>query len=225
MSGMDERIKVLRDRIEQACYRCGRNPADVELLPVSKRQSADAIREVAALGFHSFGENYVQEGMAKRLELPGLAFHLIGPLQRNKAKLALSHFDEIQTVDRVELSSRLSRLAEELHTERGVWIQVDLWDEPTKEGGCPESELPAIFSELEESSLLKVRGFMAIPPPGRISAFTEMALLRDRWQQKTGLPLRLSMGMSGDMEQAIEASSDQVRIGTALFGERALPGT
>ena len=220
MSGMDERFKVLRGRIEQACYRCGRNPVDVELLPVSKHQSIEAIREVVALGFHSFGENYVQEGVAKHLELPGLAFHLIGPLQRNKAKLALSHFAEIQTVDRVELASRLSRLAEELHTERGIWIQVDLWDEPTKEGGCPESIIPAIFSELEGSSSLRVCGFMAIPPPDRISPFTEMALLRDRWQEKIGLRLRLSMGMSGDLEAAIEAGSDQVRIGTALFGER-----
>ena len=223
MSGLDERIKVLRGRIEQACYLCGRNPADVELLPVSKRQSVDAIREVATFGFHSFGENYVQEGVAKCLELPGLAFHLIGPLQRNKAKLALSHFDEIQTVDRVELAARLSRLAEEVHTERGIWIQVDLWDEPTKQGGCPESELPAIFSQLKEGWLLKVRGFMAIPPPGRISAFADMALLRDRWQQETGLRLRLSMGMSNDLEAAITAGSDQVRIGTALFGERILP--
>lgn len=222
MSGINERFKVLQGRIGQACARCGRNPAEVELLPVSKRQSVDAIREAAALGFHSFGENYVQEGMAKHLDLPGLAFNLIGPLQRNKAKVALSHFAEIQTIDRVEIASRLSRLAEELRAERGVWVQVDLWDEPTKEGGCPESELPAILSELEGSSFLNFRGFMAIPPPGRASAFTELASLRDRWQQKSGQRLRLSMGMSGDLEQAIEAGSDQIRIGTALFGERAL---
>ena len=223
MSGMDERFQILRGRIEQTCDRCGRNPMDVELLPVSKHQSVEAIREVAALGFHSFGENYVQEGMAKHLELPSLDFHLIGPLQRNKAKMALSHFAEILTADRVELCNRLSRLAEELQTQRGVWIQVDKWDEATKEGGCPESELPAIFSELEGSSFLKVRGFMAIPPPGRISTFNEMALLRDRWQQKKGLRLRLSMGMSEDLEAAIIAGSDQIRIGTALFGERLRP--
>lgn len=222
MSGMDERIKALRGRIEQACGRCGRAPAEVELLPVSKRQPLEAIREAAASGFHSFGENYVQEGVAKHLELPGLAFHLIGPLQRNKAKLALTHFDEILTVDRLELSRRLARLAEELNTQRGVWIQVDLWDEASKEGGCGEPELDAIYSELEGNPLLAVHGFMAIPPPGRRSAFTEMALLRDRWQQKTGRRLRLSMGMSDDLEAAIEAGSDQVRIGTALFGERAL---
>ena len=223
MSGMDERFKVLRGRIEQACGRCDRNPMDIELLPVSKRQPVDAIREAVALGFHSFGENYVQEGVAKHLELPGLDFHLIGPLQRNKAKLALLHFAEILTVDRAELCDRLSRLAEELRIQRGIWVQVDLWDEATKEGGCPESELPAIFSKLAGSPQLKVRGFMAIPPPGRAPAFSEMAQLRDRWQQKTGQRLRLSMGMSDDLEAAIIAGSDQIRIGTALFGERLMP--
>ncbi|MBL0212194.1 MAG: YggS family pyridoxal phosphate-dependent enzyme [Holophagaceae bacterium] len=223
MSGMDERFRALRGRIEQACGRCGRDPSDVELLPVSKHQSADAIREAAALGFQSFGENYVQEGVAKHIELPGLSFHLIGPLQRNKAKLALLNFQEILTVDRVDLSHRLARLAEELQTMRSVWIQVDLWDESTKAGGCPESELPAILSDLAAGSLLRLRGFMAIPPPGRTAAFSEMARLRDLWQQKTGLRLRLSMGMSDDLEAAIEAGTDQIRIGTALFGERLLP--
>ncbi len=180
------------------------------------------MRGAVALGFHSFGENYVQEGAAKHLELPACEFHLIGPLQRNKAKLALTHFAELQTVDRAELASRLARLADELKVQRRVWIQVDLWDEPTKEGGCPESELTAILKELEGSSFLKVSGLMAIPPPSRVSAFSEMAQLRDRWQQKTGMRLRLSMGMSSDLEAAIEAGSDQVRIGTALFGDRAL---
>ncbi len=220
---MIERIRILRDRIEQACSKCGRSPEDVELLPVSKHQSVDAIRKAVDLGFRSFGENYVQEGAAKHLEMPSLCFNLIGPLQRNKAKLALLHFAEIQTVDRVDLCGRLARLADELHTERGVWIQMDLWDESTKAGGCPESGLPAIFSELAASGLLKVHGFMAIPPPGQEAAFTEMALLRNRWQQKTGQRLRLSMGMSGDFEAAIKAGSDQIRIGTALFGERIKP--
>ncbi len=222
MTGMLERIRVLRDRIAQACGHCGRDPADIELLPVSKRQSMDAVREAVAHGFHSFGENYVQEGVAKHLEMPELKFNLIGPLQRNKAKVALLHFAEIQTLDRVDLAARLVRLAEELRAQRDVWIQMNLWDEPTKAGGCPEAELPALFSELRKSTLLKVRGFMAIPPPGQESAFTELALLRERWRQKTGLPLLLSMGMSSDLEQAIEAGSDQIRIGTALFGERTL---
>jgi pyridoxal phosphate enzyme (YggS family) len=221
--GINERLDLLKNRIEQACSRCGRISANVELLPVSKHQSVEAIRAAAALGFHAFGENYVQEGVAKHLELPGLSFHLLGPLQRNKAKLALSHFAEIQTVDRLELASRLARLAEELQTERGVWIQVDLWNEASKEGGCPESDLPAILSAIEGSSWLKLQGFMAIPPLGQTSAFSEMALLRERWQQTIGQRLRLSMGMSDDLEPAIEAGSDQIRIGTALFGERPLP--
>ncbi len=217
---MFERVSILRHQIEQACSKCDRSPTDVELLPVSKHQSVASIREAVALGFHSFGENYVQEGAAKQLELPEQKFNLIGPLQRNKVKAALLHFAEIQTVDRVDLASRLVRMAEELHAERGVWIQLDLWDELTKAGGCPESELSAIFSELAGSSWLKVRGFMAIPPPGQESAFAQLALLRNHWQQKMGLRLRLSMGMSNDFEAAIKAGGDQIRIGTALFGER-----
>ena len=215
-----ERLEILRHRIGQACAACGRNPADIELLPVSKRQPVNAIREAAALGFMNFGENYVQEGVAKHQELPELRFHLIGPLQRNKAKAALEHFQEILTVDRVELAARLGHLANELHLERGVWIQVDLWNEATKEGGCAEETLPALLKELADYPVLQLRGFMAIPPPGQANAFTELATLRDRWQQKLGHPLRLSMGMSDDLEEAIQAGSDQVRIGTALFGER-----
>ena len=218
-----ERAETLRQRIARACDRCGRDAAEVELLPVSKRQPAKAIREAAALGFQTFGENYVQEGVAKHQELPELFFHLIGPLQRNKAKAALEHFQEILTVDRVELASRLSHLAEELRVHRGFWIQVDLWDEATKEGGCGENGIAPILAEVQNPTGLDFKGFMAIPPPGNPAAFTEMRELRERWQQKLGQPLRLSMGMSNDLEAAIAAGSDQVRIGTALFGERLLP--
>ncbi len=217
---IEGRLEILRHRIQRACEDCGRDPAEVELLPVSKRQPIEAIRAAQALGFWTFGENYVQEGVVKQQQLPDLAFHLIGPLQRNKARAALEHFQAILTVDRVELSQRLHRLAEELQLKRQAWIQVDLWDETTKEGGCSEKDLPAIFSAFEGSPWLAFQGFMAIPPPGQPAAFTALADLRDRWQQKTGQRLRLSMGMSGDLEAAIHAGSDQVRIGTALFGER-----
>lgn len=215
-----ERLESLRLRIDEACDRCGRDPAHIELLPVSKRQPLDAIREAASLGLRNFGENYVQEGAAKHQALPDLRFHLIGPLQRNKAKSALEHFQEILTVDRPELAARLRHLAEELHVERGIWVQLDLWNESTKQGGCSEAVIPALLKELDGCAAIHFRGFMAIPPLGHKEAFTELATARDRWQQKLARPLRLSMGMSGDLESAIEAGSDQIRIGTALFGER-----
>jgi len=214
------RIEGLRARIQRACEAAGRDPATVELLPVSKKQSLALIREAAELGFTRFGENYVQEGADKAAALPELSFVLLGPLQRNKARPALQHFTEIQSLDRPELAERLRRLAEELGVIRPVWIQVDLWDEATKLGGCTGADLPALIEALGDDARLPLRGLMAIPPPEDEAAFAQMAALRDRLQQDLGRPLRLSMGMSEDLEAAIAAGADQIRIGTAFFGER-----
>ncbi len=214
------RIEGLRARIQRACEAAGRDPRDIELLPVSKKQPTALIREAAAFGFTRFGENYVQEGADKAAAAPDLGFVLIGPLQRNKAKPALQCFAEIQSLDRPELAERLRHLAEELKLIRPVWIQVDLWDEATKLGGCTETDLPALIDALGSDARLPLQGLMAIPPPEDDGAFAELAALRDRLQQELGQPLRLSMGMSGDLEAAIAAGSDQIRIGTAFFGER-----
>lgn len=215
-----ERIEGLRARIRRACEAAGRDPGSVELLPVSKKQPLALIREAAALGFGRFGENYVQEGADKAAAAPNLAFILLGPLQRNKAKPALQHFAEIQSLDRPELAERLRHLAEELTVVRPVWIQVDLWGEATKLGGCAEADLPQLLAALGGDPRLPLRGLMAIPPPDDEAAFTQLAGLRERLQQELGLPLRLSMGMSADLEAAVKAGSDQIRIGTAFFGER-----
>ena len=216
-----QRIEGLQARIQRACEASGRDPATLELLPVSKKQPVALLREAAALGFTRFGENYVQEGADKAATLPELAFVLLGPLQRNKAKAALQHFTELQSLDRPELAERLRRLAEELGVIRPVWIQVDLWDEATKLGGCNSADLPALIEALGDDARLPLRGLMAIPPPDDEGAFLQMAALRDRLQQDLGQPLLLSMGMSDDLEAAIAAGSDQVRIGTAFFGERS----
>jgi pyridoxal phosphate enzyme (YggS family) len=216
-----ERVAELQARIHRACEVAGREPGSVELLPVSKRQPQALLREAAALGFTRFGENYVQEGADKALALPELGFVLLGPLQRNKAKPALQHFVELQSVDRPDLAERLRRLAEELDLVRPIWIQVDLWDEATKLGGCSEAELSTLLQALGGDARLPLQGFMAIPPPEDEGAFARMADLRERLQQELGQPLRLSMGMSGDLDAAIAAGSDQIRIGTAFFGERS----
>lgn len=215
-----DRIEGLRARIRRACEAADRDPGSVELLPVSKKQQLALIREAADLGFPRFGENYVQEGADKAAAAPDLAFVLIGPLQRNKAKPALQHFAEIQSLDRPELAERLRRLAEELDVVRPVWIQVDLWDEATKLGGCTGADLPALLEALGDDPRLPLRGLMAIPPPEDEGAFAQLAVLRDRLQQDLGRPLRLSMGMSADLEAAVKAGSDQIRIGTAFFGKR-----
>lgn len=218
---LPQRIEGLRARIQRACEAAGRDPASIELLPVSKKQPLSLIREAVELGFTRFGENYVQEGADKTVALPELGFVLLGPLQRNKAKPALQHFAEIQSLDRPELAERLRRLAEELGVVRPVWIQVDLWDEATKLGGCTGADLPALIEALADDARLPLRGLMAIPPPEEEGAFVQMAALRDRLQQDLGRRLKLSMGMSDDLEAAIAAGSDQIRIGTAFFGERS----
>ena len=221
---LSDRIEGLRARIQSACDAAGREPSSIELLPVSKKQSLSLIREAVALGFSRFGENYVQEGSDKSLAAPDLGFVLLGPLQRNKVKPALQHFAELQSLDRPELVERLRRLAEELQVVRPVWIQVDLWGEATKLGGCTEADLPTLITTLGDDARLPLQGFMAIPPPENTGAFAQVAVLRDRLQQELGRPLRLSMGMSGDLEAAIAAGSDQIRIGTAFFGERSYGG-
>jgi pyridoxal phosphate enzyme (YggS family) len=220
MSNLAERVGRLRARIHRACLAAGRDPEQVELLPVSKRQPLELVREAAGLGFARFGENYVQEGLQKAQEAPGLGFVLIGPLQRNKAKAALAGFQEIMTLDRPELATRLRHLAAELDVVRPVWIQVDLWGEATKVGGCDEPGAEAVLRALEGDPRLPVRGFLAIPPPEDAQAFHALARLRAEWEQRLGQRMRLSMGMSSDLEQAVAAGSDQVRIGTAFFGAR-----
>ena len=210
----------LQARICRACEAAKRTPDSLELLPVSKKQPLALLREAAGLGFTRFGENYVQEGADKATALPELSFVLLGPLQRNKARPALQHFAELQSLDRPELAERLRLLAAELDVVRPVWIQVDLWDEATKLGGCSEADLPALLQALDGDPRLPLRGLMAIPPPEDPRAFGQLAALRERLQQDLGQPLRLSMGMSDDFEAAIIAGSDQIRIGTAFFGER-----
>lgn len=220
MNDLARRIHEVEARIQAACQACGRAPGSVELLPVSKRQAPSLIQAAADLGFTRFGENYVQEASSKALALPELDFLLIGPLQRNKAKAALQHFREILSLDRPELATRLRQIAAELGVTRKVWIQVDLWEETTKLGGCDEKGLPVLIEALGEDPRLPLQGFMAIPPPNHPQAFREVAQLREAWQDRLGQALRISMGMSDDLEEAITAGSDQVRIGTAFFGSR-----
>lgn len=216
-----ERLAAIRARITRACEACGREPSTVELLPVSKHHPVSALQEAMGLGFRRFGENYVQEAAEKAPALPESELVLIGPLQRNKARQALQVFREIQSVDRRSLAERLARIAQEEGLTRPVWVQVDLWGEATKEGGCPAEDLPDLLACVADCPALPLQGFMAIPPPEHPEAFVALSHIRQQWEDRLGRRLRLSMGMSGDLEAAIGAGSDQVRIGTALFGARA----
>jgi len=205
-------------RISDAAARSGRKRSDITLLAVTKKFPAAVIQEAYALGMREFGENYVQEFETKRTALPdctGAKFHLIGHLQSNKSKKAAEIFDVIETVDTPKLARRLDEEGRPLD----VMIEVKLSSEEAKAGAAPE-ELPALVDAIRGSSHLRLLGLMTMPPwsdDGEQSR-PYFARLRELAEQNR-LP-HLSMGMSHDLEAAIEEGATIVRVGTALFGPR-----
>jgi len=213
----------LLQRIDAAAARAGHA---VRLLAVSKTQSAAAIREVAAAGQRAFGENYVQEALAKQLELPNLQleWHMIGPLQSNKCRDVAQHFDWLQSLDREKLVAQLSRFRGADLPPLNVLIQVNIDDEASK-SGCAPGAIGALAQKIAAAPRLALRGLMAIPKPTpdldqRRNAFQRMRVLFDELRATHHGVDTLSMGMSDDFEPAIEAGATMVRIGTAVFGAR-----
>jgi pyridoxal phosphate enzyme (YggS family) len=218
MEGLAERLAAVRARIERAAERSRRDPARILLLAVSKIFPAEAIQEAYALGLREFGENYVQEfeGKAPLVGgLPGARFHLIGHLQSNKAAKAAELFQVVQTVDSAKLGRRLNDAGRILD----VMLEVKLSEEETKHGVDPGG-VPALIEAVRACPNLHLRGLMTMPPwsedpeapRGYFRKLRELA-------QAHGLA-ELSMGMSHDLETAIEEGSTCVRVGTALFGKR-----
>jgi pyridoxal phosphate enzyme (YggS family) len=215
---LSQTLDEVRNRIEAAAARSGRNAQEITLLAVTKKFPSSVIRETYALGVRDFGENYVQEFEGKAAEvadLTGARFHLIGHLQSNKTRVAAQLFQVVQTVDTPKLARRLDREGKPLE----VMIEVKLSPEQTKAGADPE-ELDELVAVVRECPNLKLTGLMTMPPwtdeaePSR-PYFRRLRELAERF----GLP-QLSMGMSHDFEVAIEEGSTCVRIGTALFGRR-----
>jgi pyridoxal phosphate enzyme (YggS family) len=218
MEGLAERLAAVRARIERAAERSRRDPARILLLAVSKIFPAEAIQEAYALGLREFGENYVQEfeGKAPLVGgLPGARFHLIGHLQSNKAAKAAELFQVVQTVDSAKLGRRLNDAGRILD----VMLEVKLSEEETKHGVDPGG-VPALIEAVRACPNLHLRGLMTMPPwsedpeapRGCFRKLRELA-------QAHGLA-ELSMGMSHDLETAIEEGATCVRVGTALFGKR-----
>lgn len=200
---------------------------NVRLLAVSKTKPVSAIEEAIQAGQKAFGENYVQEGVEKIAyfnQQTDLEWHFIGPLQSNKTKLVATHFDWIQTVDRLKIAQRLSEQRPADKAPLNVLIQINISDEASKSGIAPEEMLP-LAKEIALLPNLKLRGLMAIPKPEHEPAQQKIALgkmqqLFNRLQTEfEGIDM-LSMGMSDDMAAAIECGSTMVRIGTAVFGVR-----
>jgi pyridoxal phosphate enzyme (YggS family) len=215
---LKEKLEQVETRIANAAARAGRKRGDITLLAVTKKFPASVLREAYQLGLREFGENYVQEFEAKGPELgdvPGARFHLIGHLQSNKSKIAAQIFDVIQTVDTAKLARRLDAERKQLD----VMIEVKLSEEEAKAGVSPE-EVPALVEAIRACSHLNLLGLMTMPPwsdDAELSRpyFTKLRALADA----NGLR-QLSMGMSHDLEVAIEEGATMVRIGTALFGAR-----
>ena len=197
------------------------------LLAVSKTKPASAIRALAALGQRAFGENYVQEALAKQSELAGLnlEWHLIGPLQSNKCREVARHFDWLQSLDREKLVEPLDRFRDAARGPLNVLIQVNIDAEPGK-AGCAPHQLPQLAAAVAAAPRLRLRGLMAIPQPApdaatRRAAFARMHQLFVATKSTFPQVDTLSMGMSDDFELAIAAGATMVRIGSALFGARS----
>jgi hypothetical protein len=220
------RADGVREKIAAVCRKSGRDPSEVRLLAVTKGHPPAAVEYAARYGLAAVGENRVQEAVNKKPQCPaGIRWELIGHLQSNKAALAASSFDRIQSVDSVKLLSHLGRAAGELGRRIPVLLQINAGNDPDKFGADPADAQRLLDAALALPDL-QVDGLMTIAPLSGDPAvaqrtFAALRELRDRLAIQSNTPLReLSMGMSGDLELAIAEGSTLVRVGTALFGAR-----
>lgn len=202
--------------VKQNIERTGRNPDDITIVAVTKGFGADVAREAVSAGLNILGENRVQEALAKMPEVEGATWHLIGHLQTNKVKLTLGRFALIHSLDSAHLAEALGRQ----DRSQRVLVEVNVAREAQKSGVAPAGALDLIETA---AGLADVQGLMAMGPAhgDPRPAFEELRRIRDRAQERLGtsLPI-LSMGMSGDYEEALHAGSTMLRLGTALFGAR-----
>jgi len=220
-------LPAILTNLHNAAVAAGR--PDPVLLAVSKTQPAEAVQALAAQGQRAFGENYVQEAVAKieALATLGLEWHLIGHLQSNKAELAARYFDWVQSVDRPKLVTALAAHRPPGQPPLNVLIQVNIDDEDSKHG-CAPQDIQTLAAAIAAAPKLRLRGLMAIPAPWpeadrRQAAFTTMAALFTTLATAHPQVDTLSMGMSSDYPEAIAHGATMVRIGTALFGARPRP--
>ncbi len=223
-----DRLAHIRRRIEHACDEAGREPTDVTLIAVGKTFPAAVVAAAVRAGATDLGENRVQEAASKKEHVPAALWHLIGPLQRNKAGPALALFDVIHTIDRPELVERLELLLDRDWPGRRlpVLLEVNVGGEGQKAGVIPAGA-GDLARTVMACSQLELRGLMTVPPfhedpEASRPHFAALGALRDDLQQTLGTALpHLSMGMSHDFEVAIAEGATMVRVGTAIFGPRA----
>ena len=224
MNSLKESRNQVLEQIEAACQRAGRESKTVQLLAVSKTHPSEALREMYATGQHKFGENYLQEALEKIEALADLEieWHFIGHVQRNKTKLLAEKFAWVHGVDRLIIAERLSTQRLDSQRPLNICLQVNIDGQDSKDG-CQPEEVAELVQRISQLPHLRLRGIMVIPAPNNVTALLDAQKL---FEVVKGLHAHpedwdtLSMGMSGDLEEAIAAGSTMVRIGTALFGAR-----
>ncbi len=235
MTNIEQNTAAVRLRIQHSCHKAGRNSDAVTLLAVTKTVAPETIRQAIAAGQRDFGENYIAEGVEKITALAaetaqyGLRWHCIGPVQSNKTRLVAQYFDWVHTVDRLKIAERLNEQRPEGAKRLQVCIQVNIDNSPSKSGVAPD-EVLALAQEIAKLPRLQLRGIMAIPDPmtdiaiNNIAAqaiYTPAIAIFEHLNALNYQLDTLSIGMSADMEPAIQAGSTMVRVGTAIFGSRA----
>jgi PLP dependent protein len=228
MTMIGYKLQQVRARIVTACTAAGRDPASVHLLAVSKTFGAEAVRDAHSAGQRAFGENYVQEGLAKIEALAdlraGLEWHCIGPLQSNKTRVVAASFDWVHGIDRIKIAERLAEQRPADLAPLQVCLQVNV-DGGANKSGVGAEEAISLARAVAAMPRLRLRGLMAIPEPApdfasQKALFLRAAAILERIRAE-GIALdTLSLGMSADLEAAIAAGSTMVRVGTAIFGGR-----
>jgi PLP dependent protein len=230
MTMIERNLYSVRDRITTACVAAGRDPASVSLLAVSKTFGANAVLEAMTTGQCAFGENYIAEGVEKIIALQAhlqLVWHCIGPVQSNKTRLVAEHFDWVQSVDRLKIAQRLSEQRPAHLAPLQICIQVNIDGGANKSGVAPE-ELPSLMAEVSRLPNLRVRGLMTLPERAIdfIAACAQHSCAKAIFDSinASGVLVQpldtLSMGMTNDLEAAVQSGSTMVRVGTAIFGKR-----
>lgn len=228
-------LQTIQQRIENACARSGRDIQSVTLIGAAKRQDAQRVLEFARVGLRHIGENYVQEGVAKKRKIEELAtelpltWHLIGALQSNKARVAVENFDLIHSVDRISLALELDKAARVLYKTQNILLQVNIGDEDSK-AGCAPDEVVELAKSCAQLPNIRICGLMTLPPyeenaEGARKYFRSLRevshKVRETLNVSSTQQWHLSMGMTNDFEIAIEEGATMVRVGTGLFGARA----
>ena len=225
-----ERLEKVRGRVRRAAQAAGRDPASIQLLAVTKGHGVDAVATASSLGLRDIGESRVQEAQAKRAAFSGggVSWHMIGHLQRNKARAAATLFDVVHSVDSAPLALALARPRSGAPYPLRVFVEVELTGIAGRTGATPD-ETPALLDELRALPELEVVGLMTIAPPGAPEladdCFGRLRRLRDELRDREGMALDgLSMGMSDDFEIAIANGATVIRLGRVLFGDRPVAG-